>query len=62
MKWREVTSIEDVESYVLTHEDRVAANWSQMLEDMSDYGDNYTVDDFIDEAVLLANKGKALYD
>lgn len=49
--WRNAGTIEEVREFVAKHPDhRISLAWGQMLEDMDEFGDEYTVGDFQEEA------------
>jgi hypothetical protein len=57
-RWQDVKTIDDVRSFVGTHPDSgISVAWGQMLEDMDEFGDEYSMDDFHEEAETQAYDG-----
>lgn len=54
----EIESVEDARAFVAKKpHHRISLAWQQMLEEMDDYGEEFTVDDFIQEAEYHIFKG-----
>jgi hypothetical protein len=53
-----LTSIDEVRTWVRKHpRSGLAMAWEQMLEDIDAYGDEYSLDDFLEEAAIQEGKG-----
>jgi len=48
--FREIGSLADVREYVKTHDEAIAVAWQDMLIDVDEFGEEYTLEDFLEEA------------
>lgn len=53
MKWQNAQTINDIRKFVRENKNHlITGAWKQMLEDMDEYGEEYTMIDFEEEATI----------
>lgn len=54
---KKIKTLEDAREYVRTHYDAISQAWDDMLYDIDQFGEEYQVEDFIEEADMQIIKG-----